>query len=59
MRSLPNDVSGDVRARIFSIYGFLLVFNVGTWLWAMIAFRHYPVLLGQPFSLIALVCGMQ
>ncbi len=49
MRSLPNDVSGDVRARIFNIYGFLLVFNAGTWLWAMHAFRHYPVLLGTAF----------
>ena len=49
MRSLPNDVSADVRARIFSIYGILLVFNAGTWLWAMIAFRHYPVLLGTAF----------
>jgi high-affinity nickel-transport protein len=27
----------------------LLVFNVGTWLWAIIAFRHYPVLLGTSF----------
>ena len=49
MRSLLNDASGDVRARIFSIYSFLLVFNAGTWLWAMIAFRHYPVLLGTAF----------
>ena len=49
MRSLRDDASGDVRARIFSIYGFLLVFNAGTWLWAVIAFRHYPVLLGTAF----------
>ena len=49
MRSLLNDAFGDVRAKIFSIYGFLLVFNAGTWLWAMIAFRHYPVLLGTAF----------
>ncbi len=49
MRSLLNDAFGDVRARIFSIYGFLLVFNAGTWLWAMIVFRHYPVLLGTAF----------
>jgi high-affinity nickel-transport protein len=27
----------------------LLVFNVGTWLWAIIAFRHYPVLVGTSF----------
>lgn len=49
MRSLFNDASGNTRARILSIYGVLLVFNVGTWLWAILAFRHYPVLLGTAF----------
>ena len=49
MRSLFNDASGSVRARILSIYGILLAFNIGTWLWAVIAFRHYPVLLGTAF----------
>jgi high-affinity nickel-transport protein len=49
MRSLVNDASCSARARILGIYGVLLVFNVGTWLWAIIAFRHYPVLLGTAF----------
>jgi nickel/cobalt transporter (NiCoT) family protein len=40
---------GSLRARIFCIYGGLLIFNAGTWLWALIAFRHYPVLLGTAF----------
>ncbi len=31
------------------IYGLLLVFNVSAWLWAVLAFRHYPVLLGTAF----------
>ncbi len=49
MRGLLNAGSGNVRNRILSIYGVLLVFNVGTWLWAIIAFRHFPVLLGTAF----------
>jgi high-affinity nickel-transport protein len=49
MRGLLNDPSGSVRARILSIYGVLLLFNIGTWLWAIIAFRHYPLLLGTSF----------
>ncbi|WP_158792138.1 HoxN/HupN/NixA family nickel/cobalt transporter [Granulicella sp. L60] len=49
MRSSGNNAFGDVRVRIFGIYGLLLIFNVGAWLWALIAFRHYPVLLGTAF----------
>lgn len=47
--SLLNNVSRDLRARLVGIYSFLLVFNVGAWLWAVLAFRHYPVLLGTAF----------
>jgi high-affinity nickel-transport protein len=49
MRQLLNNVPDSARARIFSIYSFLLVFNAGSWLWAIIVFRHYPVLLGTSF----------
>jgi high-affinity nickel-transport protein len=49
MRNLLNDACGSVRTKILSIYAVLLVFNVGTWLWAFIAFRHYPMLLGTSF----------
>lgn len=49
MRGLLSDNSGDVRTKIFAIYGVLLVFNLGTWLWAVMVFRHYPVLLGTAF----------
>ncbi len=49
MRGLLNDRSSDIRTKMLYIYGFLLVFNVATWLWAILAFRHYPVLLGTAF----------
>ncbi len=37
------------RTRVLGIYGVLLVFNAGAWLWAVAAFRHYPLLLGTAF----------
>jgi nickel/cobalt transporter (NiCoT) family protein len=46
MFGLFSDAPGSTRVKILGIYGVLLVFNVGTWLWAIVAFRHYPVLLG-------------
>jgi high-affinity nickel-transport protein len=49
MSGFLNDASCNVRSRILSIYSLLLVFNVGAWLWAVVAFRHYPVLLGTAF----------
>lgn len=38
-----------VKGRIISMYALLLVVNAGAWVWALIAFRHYPVLLGTAF----------
>lgn len=32
-----------------AIYVVLLILNVSAWVWALIAFRHYPVLLGTAF----------
>ena len=49
MRGLLNDAPGNTRTRVLGIYGVLLVFNVGAWLWAVAAFRHYPLLLGTAF----------
>lgn len=38
-----------VKSRIVSMYALLLAANVGAWIWALIAFRDYPVLLGTAF----------
>ena len=46
MHDLQNCNQDDFRARILGIYGVLLAFNAGAWLWALVAFRHYPLLLG-------------
>jgi nickel/cobalt transporter (NiCoT) family protein len=56
-RMLFSDAADGVRGRIISIYGILLAFNLGAWVWAALAFRHYPVLLGT--SLLAYSFGLR
>jgi nickel/cobalt transporter (NiCoT) family protein len=34
------------RGRIVGIYAFLVAANLGTWIWALVAFAHQPVLIG-------------
>jgi high-affinity nickel-transport protein len=57
LKLLFNDAADNLRGRIIAIYCLLLVFNVGAWLWAFIAFRHYPVLLGT--ALLAYSFGLR
>lgn len=49
LRTLLDDSPGDTKAKIVAIYAVLLVFNVGAWVWAIVAFHHFPVLLGTAF----------
>ena len=44
-----TDAGSSTRSRILGIYGVLLVMNVSAWVWALVAFRNYPVLLGTAF----------
>jgi high-affinity nickel-transport protein len=55
--SIFNDSPSHLRGKVLSIYGILLVFNVGAWAWAVVAFRHYPVLLGT--ALLAYSFGLR
>jgi high-affinity nickel-transport protein len=57
LRDLIDDRAEGVRARIIGIYGVLLVFNVAAWIWAVLAFRHFPVLLGT--ALLAYSFGLR
>ena len=52
-----DDASGNVRGKVAGIYGILLLFNAAAWLWALVAFRHYPVLLGT--ALLAYSLGLR
>jgi high-affinity nickel-transport protein len=56
-RSLLSGASSGLRGRIVSIYAFLLIFNVAAWLWAVLAFRHFPLLIGT--ALLAYSFGLR
>jgi high-affinity nickel-transport protein len=47
--NLFSDEAGHIRGKVAGIYGVLLVFNAGAWLWAIAAFHRFPVLLGTAF----------
>ena len=47
--TLFNDEPGSTKSKIIAIYAMLLAFNLGAWFWALVAFHHYPVLLGTAF----------
>ena len=55
--ALFDDAAGNLRGKVIGIYGLLFVFNAGAWLWAVIAFRHYPLLLGT--ALLAYSFGLR
>ena len=47
--SIFNDHAGGLRAKVAGIYGLLVAGNVAAWIWALITFRHSPILLGTAF----------
>jgi high-affinity nickel-transport protein len=49
--------SSALRDRIFRVYGFLLVFNVGAWAVALVASVQYPILL--PTAFLAYTFGLR
>ncbi|MEA3122116.1 MAG: nickel/cobalt transporter (NiCoT) family protein [Paraburkholderia sp.] len=52
-----NDSSTEVRGKFFGIYGVLIAINIVAWVWAILAFRHHPVLLGS--ALLAYSFGLR
>src|SRR5438046_7484612 len=57
IQALFNDVAGHTRRKIGGIYAVLLVFNLSAWVWAFVAFRHYPALLGT--AILAYSLGLR
>jgi high-affinity nickel-transport protein len=49
LRAVFNDEPGSTKAKIGAIYAMLLVFNLGAWAWALVAFHRFPLLLGTAF----------
>ena len=52
-----SDSSTQVRSKLFGIYGVLISINVAAWIWAVVAFRDHPVLLGT--ALLAYGFGLR
>ena len=48
---------GGLRGRSARLVAALIAFNVLAWIWALVAFRHYPLLLGT--SLLAYSLGLR
>lgn len=57
LRRVMDDGAAHLRTRIAVLFGFLLIFNVAAWLWALAAFRDHPVLLGT--ALLAYTFGLR
>jgi nickel/cobalt transporter (NiCoT) family protein len=57
LSTLFNDAPHDLQAKVIAIYAILLGFNVAAWVWAAMAFRHFPVLLGT--ALLAYSLGLR
>jgi nickel/cobalt transporter (NiCoT) family protein len=52
-----SDSHADVKRRLFGIYGVLAAINILAWIWAVVAYRHHPVLLGT--ALLAYGFGLR
>jgi high-affinity nickel-transport protein len=57
IRTLFNDGADNLRGRIIAIYAILIPANLLAWLWALLAFRDQPVLLGT--ALLAYTFGLR
>jgi high-affinity nickel-transport protein len=49
LRAMLNDEDGDTRSRVIGVFSVLLLSNLAAWVWALVAFHHFPVLLGTAF----------
>jgi high-affinity nickel-transport protein len=57
LRTIFDDAAGNLRGKVIGIYGLLVLFNAGAWLWAAVAFHHFPLLLGT--ALLAYSFGLR
>jgi len=54
---LFNDGGDGIRGKVTGIYVFLLVVNIGAWIWAIVAFNAHPALMGT--ALLAYTFGLR
>jgi high-affinity nickel-transport protein len=53
----PTEPKASLPTRIAGMFLLLLAANAGVWIWALAAFRHYPILLGT--ALLAYTFGLR
>jgi high-affinity nickel-transport protein len=56
-RANGNATPAGMKSRVIAMYALLIGVNAGAWLWALLAFQHYPVLLGT--ALLAYTFGLR
>jgi len=49
IQTVLDSVAATTRRKVGGIYAGLVVFNLAAWVWALVAFRHYPTLVGTAF----------
>ncbi|HZH40908.1 MAG TPA: HoxN/HupN/NixA family nickel/cobalt transporter [Gemmatimonadales bacterium] len=57
LRSIFDDDATQVPSRVVTLYVVVAVANIGAWAWALVAFRHFPLLLGT--ALLAFGLGLR
>ena len=57
LQRVMDDGCNNVRAKVVAIYTVLITANIAAWVWALIAFQHYPILLGT--ALLAYSFGLR
>ncbi|MGC9224620.1 MAG: HoxN/HupN/NixA family nickel/cobalt transporter [Terracidiphilus sp.] len=54
---LFDDAPANLRSKVVGVYSILFVLSAAAWLWAIVAFRHFPLLLGT--ALLAYSFGLR
>ncbi|WP_428549213.1 HoxN/HupN/NixA family nickel/cobalt transporter, partial [Roseiarcus sp.] len=57
LAGLFNDEGGSLRAKVIGMSVMLIGANIAAWLWALTAFRDYPILLGT--AMLAYTFGLR
>jgi high-affinity nickel-transport protein len=57
VKGVLGDGTRNLRHRIAGVYAMLFAFNIAAWVWAFVAFHHYPLLMGT--SLLAYSFGLR
>jgi high-affinity nickel-transport protein len=57
LSKILKEADVSLRRRLIAIYVLLIAANIGSWVWALVVFREYPVLLGT--ALLAYSFGLR